>query len=158
MLTRREFLGDIAAGVAASMLEPLAFAKRTIRPLGVQLYTVRTLVQSDLPGTLQAIRKIGYRTVETYVAEYKIGARDLRTAVLDADLTVPSAFWLRRFRIQVRVCEGAGGGVRCLRLGPQDDCELGRRIQARGRSVQRVGCGGKKAGSAIWLSQSQRRI
>jgi len=91
MLTRREFLGDIAAGVAASMLEPLAFAKRTIRPLGVQLYTVRTLVQSDLPGTLQAIRKIGYRTVETYVAEYKIGARDLRTAVLDADLTVPSA-------------------------------------------------------------------
>jgi sugar phosphate isomerase/epimerase len=91
MITRRQFLGDIAAGLAASMLEPLAFAKRTLPPLGVQLYTVRTLVQSDLPGTLRAIRKIGYRTVETYVAEYKIGARDLRTAILDADLTVPSA-------------------------------------------------------------------
>ena len=77
--------------MAASTLEPLAFAKKAVRPLGVQLYTVRTLVQNDLPGTLQAIRKIGYRNVETYVAEYKTTAKDLRTAILDAGLTVPSA-------------------------------------------------------------------
>jgi sugar phosphate isomerase/epimerase len=91
MLTRRELLVDAAAMVAASALEPAAFAKMADRPLGVQLYTVRSIIENDLPGTLRAIRKIGYRTVETYVAEYKMNAKDLRQAIVDADLTVPSA-------------------------------------------------------------------
>ncbi len=91
MLTRRSFLGGAAAGLTVSALETTAFAKKARRPLGVQLYTVRSLVQSDLPGTLAAIRKIGYQTVETFVAEYKMPAKDLRQAILDAGLTVPSA-------------------------------------------------------------------
>jgi sugar phosphate isomerase/epimerase len=91
MLTRRELLVDAAAMLAASALEPAAFAKMADRPLGVQLYTVRSIIENDLPGTLRAIRKIGYRTVETYVAEYKMNAKDLRQAIVDADLTVPSA-------------------------------------------------------------------
>jgi sugar phosphate isomerase/epimerase len=91
MLTRREFLGGVAAGLAGAALDTTASAKTTDRPLGVQLYTVRSLVQNDLPGTLKAIRKIGYRTVETFVAEYKMSARDLRQAILDAGLMVPSA-------------------------------------------------------------------
>ncbi len=96
MQTRRKFLGSAAAGLAAmgagplSVLEPLAFAKKMGWPLGVQLYTVRSLMD-DLVGTLKAVHKIGYTTVETYVAEYKMSARDLRSAILDAGLTVPSA-------------------------------------------------------------------
>ncbi|MGH9599159.1 MAG: twin-arginine translocation signal domain-containing protein, partial [Terracidiphilus sp.] len=91
MRTRREFL--IGAGAAAGALAagPAAFAKKMDRPLGVQLYTVRSLVANDLPGTLEAIRKIGYVNVETFVAEYKMSAKDLRTAILNAGLTVPSA-------------------------------------------------------------------
>jgi sugar phosphate isomerase/epimerase len=89
--TRREFLGSAAVGLAALGMEPLAFAKETDRPLGVQLYTVRSLVGNDFPGTLRAIRKIGYRNVETYVAEYKMSAKELRAAIVDAGLTVPSA-------------------------------------------------------------------
>jgi sugar phosphate isomerase/epimerase len=80
-----------AATLAVTALESPVYAKKADRPLGVQLYTVRSLVQNDLPGTLRAIRKIGYRTVETFVAEYKISAKELRQAILDADLTVPSA-------------------------------------------------------------------
>jgi sugar phosphate isomerase/epimerase len=91
MLTRREFLVDAATGVAATAFEPAALAATSDRPLGVQLYTVRSLVQTDFPGALAAIRKIGYRNVETYVAEYKMSAKDLRQAILDAGLTVPSA-------------------------------------------------------------------
>jgi sugar phosphate isomerase/epimerase len=91
MLTRREFLGSVAAGTAAVAAAPAAFAKNVDQPLGVQLYTVRSVIQNDLPGTLAAIRKIGYRTVETFVAEYKMPAKDLRQAILDAGLTVPSA-------------------------------------------------------------------
>jgi sugar phosphate isomerase/epimerase len=72
-------------------LAPRAFGKKLDRPVGVQLYTVRSLVDKDFPGTLAAIRKIGYRTLETYVAEYKMAAKDLRQAILDAGLTAPSA-------------------------------------------------------------------
>ena len=90
MLTRREFLGE-AAGLAAVALAPQAIAKKLVRPIGVQLYTVRSVLQNDVPGTLAAIRKIGYRTVETFVAEYKVSAKDLRQAIVDAGLSVPSA-------------------------------------------------------------------
>ncbi len=91
MLTRRKFVSDAAARLAACALAPRAFGKKIPRPLGVQLYTVRSLVDQDFPGTLAAIRKIGYETVETYVAEYKMKAGELRQAILNAGLTVPSA-------------------------------------------------------------------
>ncbi len=90
MSTRREFLRDAGAAMAALAAAP-ALAAGTNRPLGVQLYTVRSLVGADLPGTLAAIRRIGYRTVETFVAEYKMPAKDLRAAILNAGLIVPSA-------------------------------------------------------------------
>jgi len=91
MLTRREFVRNAAAGATAAALAPGAFAKKSDRPIGVQLYTVRSVLANDVPGTLAAIRKIGYRTVETFVAEYKMSAKDLRQAILDAGLEVPSA-------------------------------------------------------------------
>jgi sugar phosphate isomerase/epimerase len=91
MLTRRQFVGDATTGLAALALAQRAFGKKMDRPLGVQLYTVRSLVDNDFPGTLAAIHKIGYQTVETYVAEYKMKAGDLRQAILDAGLRVPSA-------------------------------------------------------------------
>jgi sugar phosphate isomerase/epimerase len=90
MPTRREFVTGAAAGLAACALAPRAFGKKMDRPVGVQLYTVRSLVDKDFPGTLAAIRKIGYRTVETYVAEYKMAAKDLRQAIVDAGLIAPS--------------------------------------------------------------------
>jgi sugar phosphate isomerase/epimerase len=91
MISRRQFVGSAAASLAAAGLNSSAFAESAQRPVGVQLYTVRSLVQSDLPGTLAAIRKIGYQYVETFVAEYKMSAKDLRSAIVDAGLTVPSA-------------------------------------------------------------------
>lgn len=91
MLTRRKFVGNAAAGLAGLALERAAFAKPAERPIGVQLYTVRSILPKDVAGTLQAIRKIGYQNVETFVAEYKMSAKDLRQAIVDAGLTVPSA-------------------------------------------------------------------
>lgn len=91
MSTRREFVVGAGASLAAIALAPRAFGEKMERPIGVQLFTVRNLLGKDMPGTLAAIHKIGYRTVETYVAEYKIPAKDLRQAILDAGLTVPSA-------------------------------------------------------------------
>ncbi|HEX8711606.1 MAG TPA: sugar phosphate isomerase/epimerase [Terracidiphilus sp.] len=90
MLTRREFVGSAAASLAAAALAPAAFAKAAEPPIGVQLYTVRDVLPKDVAGTLAAIRKIGYQNVETYVAEYKMSAKELRTAILNAGLAVPS--------------------------------------------------------------------
>jgi sugar phosphate isomerase/epimerase len=91
MLTRRKLFAHAARGLTLSLLERVAFAKETGRRLGVQLYTVRSVIENDLAGTLSAIRRIGYQTVETYVAEYKMPAKDLGRAIEDAGLKVPSA-------------------------------------------------------------------
>ena len=91
MRTRREFIAGAVTGLAVMGLERLAFAKQPDHSVGVQLYTVRKLVEADLPGTLKAVREIGYRSVETYAAQYKSSAKELRTAILDQGLTVPSA-------------------------------------------------------------------
>jgi sugar phosphate isomerase/epimerase len=91
MVTRREFLEAAGVGFAAMAAGAPAFARRVDLPIGVQLYTVRSIIDADLSGTLQAIRKIGYRTVEAFAAEYKMPAKDLRQAILDAGLAVPSA-------------------------------------------------------------------
>jgi sugar phosphate isomerase/epimerase len=122
MLTRREFMGDAAAGLAATAWAPQAFAKELDRPIGVQLYTVRNLLQTDVPGTLAAIRKIGYRTVETFVAEYKMSAKDLRQAIVDAGLTAPSAHfgyddfgarfdYAKELGVECVVCSSVPGNV-----------------------------------------------
>ena len=91
MSTRREFVVGAGASLAAIALAPRTFGENMDRPIGVQLFTVRNPLGKDLPGTLAAIHKIGYRTVETYVAETKMPAKELRQAILDAGLTVPSA-------------------------------------------------------------------
>jgi len=71
MHSRREFLGTVGraafgisvlGGLRPSMLAGLGGAPRT--PIGIQLYTVRTLMARDFDGTLAALAGIGYREVE----------------------------------------------------------------------------------------------
>ena len=122
MLTRREFAGNAVAGLATMALAPGSFAKKVDRPVGVQLYTVRSVLQNDVPGTLAAIRKIGYRTVETFVAEYKVTAKDLRQSIADAGLTAPSAHfaygdfdsrfdYAKELGVECVVCSSVPGNV-----------------------------------------------
>ncbi len=90
MTTRRDFL-RISITTAASLAVSSrldAFTRRA--PLGVQLYTVRKQAESDLPGTLKTIRKIGYDEVETYWNVYSHPAAELRKMIEDAGLRVPS--------------------------------------------------------------------
>lgn len=90
MHTRREFLISAFAGLTTAAAAPMVFAAPSRPPVGVQLYTVRQQAQIDLPGVLAAIRKIGYTTVETYAAQYKMSAAELRKRIVDANLSVPS--------------------------------------------------------------------
>jgi sugar phosphate isomerase/epimerase len=65
---RRDFLTVIGAGAGAIALPGFAkspFANRlSPQPIGLQLYTVRDLMQKDVEGTLRQVAAIGYREVE----------------------------------------------------------------------------------------------
>jgi hypothetical protein len=59
-------------------------------PVGIQLYTVRGVIQNDTPGTLKQVYKIGYREVET-AGFGKYPAKEFGQLIKDAGLSCPSA-------------------------------------------------------------------
>jgi sugar phosphate isomerase/epimerase len=69
-LSRRAFLALAgAAPFAAPFAARLASAAAKI-PVGLELYTVRDALKSDLMGTVRAVAKIGYEVVEFYAPYY----------------------------------------------------------------------------------------
>jgi sugar phosphate isomerase/epimerase len=97
---RRAFLATLAAaaagGAAATGAPFLAAARDAVaatrprRPVGVQLYTVRSAMQKDVPGTLARVAKIGYREVE-FAGYFGLAPKRIR-ALLDAHgLRAPSS-------------------------------------------------------------------
>src|SRR4026207_2428950 len=86
-VTRRAFLRRGALGAAGLSLTAgfarftEAAAARKI-PLGVQLYSVREQCAKDLPGTLAAISKIGYKGVE-FAGYHNRSAKELRKTLED---------------------------------------------------------------------------
>jgi sugar phosphate isomerase/epimerase len=80
MLSRRIFL---ASGLAAASLPAFA-APLGLEP-GIQLYTVGDALRADTPGTLKALRAIGYRKVQT-AGLGRYSAREFRRLLDDADL------------------------------------------------------------------------
>lgn len=64
-LSRRSFLAVTAMAPFA-----LSAAGRKQVPVGLELYSVRDELQKDLPGTLEAVAKMGYECVEFYAPYY----------------------------------------------------------------------------------------
>jgi sugar phosphate isomerase/epimerase len=88
MPNRRQFLeSSIASAIGLAATKLVGAARRA---LGVQLYTVREQASRDLPGALEAIRKIGYTEVETYWDIYGRSAAELRRIISDHGLKAPS--------------------------------------------------------------------
>jgi sugar phosphate isomerase/epimerase len=61
--SRRSFLATIGAALGTAACAGRTHALRSAGP-GLQLYTVRAAMRSDLEGTLACVAAIGYRTVE----------------------------------------------------------------------------------------------
>lgn len=59
MMTRRSLLAGAAAASTASLLPA-----RTLKTIGVQLYTVRSIIEQNTLETLRAIEQAGYREAE----------------------------------------------------------------------------------------------
>jgi sugar phosphate isomerase/epimerase len=64
MLDRRSFFKISAAAVGAAYGLPKAARARTLDRIGLQLYTVRSLMEWDFAGTLKEVADAGYAEVE----------------------------------------------------------------------------------------------
>jgi sugar phosphate isomerase/epimerase len=85
-MDRRTFLGTLgAAYVALARLEGA-----TIPRVGVQLYTVRTLMEKDFDGTLASIAAIGYKEVE-FAGYFNRTPEQVKDVLTRNNLTSPSA-------------------------------------------------------------------
>ena len=75
--TRRDILTLAASAVAAALVGPRsAGAQKTAWkkvPIGTQLWCVRQQLATDIPGTLAALKKVGYEAVELENAFKKTG-------------------------------------------------------------------------------------
>ena len=98
MSSRRDFLTTVAAGLGASAIRP-AWARAAQRseiksplksPIGVQLYSFREYLKSDVPGTLSKVRALGFRDVEG-AGLWRQTAAGLRAALDTAGLRCTSA-------------------------------------------------------------------
>jgi len=91
MITRRKFIqGSSAAALATLAFPNSLLAAEKNKMIGIQLYTIRDLVNADLKGTLKKLAKIGYKTIEA--AGYNNGefygmpAKDYKSFVADLGL------------------------------------------------------------------------
>jgi Sugar phosphate isomerases/epimerases len=85
-LNRRTFIGTMGAAVLAMRR---AFAA-SIPRLGVQLYTVRTVLEKDFDGTLAKVASIGFAEVE-FAGYFNQTPQQVRDALKRHRLTAPSA-------------------------------------------------------------------
>jgi sugar phosphate isomerase/epimerase len=98
LFTRRQFLGHTSVGVLATGYLAMSSSSRVDArpldlPIGLQLYTMRDLLEKDFEGTLQKVGAIGYQEVELFGAQ-KLTAPELRKVLDAAKLKPISAHYL----------------------------------------------------------------
>jgi sugar phosphate isomerase/epimerase len=92
MSTRRDFLRLVAAaGATGAWREVHALRpSAVVRPYGVQLYTLRTLLEKEFDRTLAAVAAAGYREVE-FAGYYGRTPQQIAAVLAANGLTAPSA-------------------------------------------------------------------
>ena len=103
MITRRTVLHQAGAFVSAALVFPAAQPRRRYK-LGLQLFTVRAAMRSDVEGTLKRVAAMGYEEFETYgfdpegMRYYGLPAKTFAQRLRDLNLTTPSGHYdLNRF-------------------------------------------------------------
>ena len=93
---RREFIATAGAGALALTLPTSLSAcshlasRDQLGDIGVQLYTVRTLLAKDFDGTMAQVARVGYKEVE-FAGYYDRKPADLRKQLDSLGLSAPSA-------------------------------------------------------------------
>jgi sugar phosphate isomerase/epimerase len=154
-IRRRDFLTTLGASAAAIAVPGVAAAARlpnlvAPQPIGLQLYTVRDLMQRDVEYTLRQVAAIGYREVE-FAGLFDKEPKKVRGMLDKLGLTSPSS----HMSLEVLTASLSGVVDEVQALGndyvvcPSIDAALTRdadgwrRVAARfnriGESLQRVG-------------------
>src|ERR1700716_2932114 len=96
MQTRREFLGTLGIGafgavaLACTRTNGQASTTPTKMPYGIQLYTLRSLLERDFDGNLARVAEIGYKEVE-FAGYYNRTPAQVREVLRRTGLSAPSA-------------------------------------------------------------------
>lgn len=68
-MKRRTFIQNTSLAAAGAMLAPSMLgcaSQPNQKPIGIQLYTLRDVIGSDVKGTLKKVADIGFKELETY--------------------------------------------------------------------------------------------
>jgi sugar phosphate isomerase/epimerase len=97
MATRRDFLKNITLVSGVLATTPLLAGSEAAKPkkmkTGIQLWSVRDVIDKDLTGTLTALSKIGYNSLEPYGFDgsfYKTPAKEFRKMCEDLGMVITS--------------------------------------------------------------------
>jgi sugar phosphate isomerase/epimerase len=103
MISRRLFIQQAGTFASAALL-PAAWQPRSRYKLGLQLYTMRAAMRTDVDGTLKRVVAMGYEEFETYgfdpeaIGYYGLAAKDFAQRLRDLNVTAPSGHYdLNRF-------------------------------------------------------------
>lgn len=88
-MDRREFLGQVGAGVVVASGIVQASQSRRIDRIGMQLYTVRNEMAKDFDGTLARVAALGFKEVE-FAGYFDRTPQQVRAALDRHGLTSPS--------------------------------------------------------------------
>jgi sugar phosphate isomerase/epimerase len=97
MISRREYLRQLAILAAGSTLAPDAFAHAKDRKIGVQLYTLRGDIAKDAQGSIRKVAQLGFQEVENFGYNGKFFGMDPKTyrdLLSETGLTAPSGHYL----------------------------------------------------------------
>ena len=90
-MRRRTVLAAAMAGAIPLVLpRSILGMKRRLQPVGLQLYTVRSLMEKDFEGTLAAVASVGYREVE-FAGYFGRKPEQVRASLVKAGLAGTSA-------------------------------------------------------------------
>jgi sugar phosphate isomerase/epimerase len=89
-MNRRAFLeSSVAAALVSSLPSAFAGPEHKLSRIGLQLYTVRTIMKSDFFGTLAKVAATGYTEVE-FGDYFNLSPREVRAAIDKFGLVSPS--------------------------------------------------------------------
>lgn len=90
--SRRDFLAQAGLATLGTMLLPKLTFGAAVKPIGIQLWTVKDFMEKDAKGTIEKLSKMGYTAIESYGGDYfKFGPKDFKKLVEDNGMKLLSA-------------------------------------------------------------------
>jgi len=144
--TRRQFLGAAAAAASTATL----LQGRTLKTVGVQLYTVRSIINNDPLAVLRSLEQIGYREAECVAANLdKVHAALKQTQIKPVSVHLDTALFTRnQDKLPAALDDAKAKGfqyVVCPYIAPQDRGgvdvirKLGETLNKAGESCNKSG-------------------